>query len=36
MIVRRAVEAHGGRVQARRADPRGLAIELDLPAVTAS
>ncbi len=31
MIVRRAVEAHGGRVQARRNDPRGLAVVLDLP-----
>ena len=31
MIVRRAVEAHGGRVQARRADPRGLAVTFDLP-----
>ncbi len=32
MIVRRAVEAHGGSVQARRADPRGLAVTFDLPA----
>ena len=31
MIVRRAVEAHGGSVQARRADPRGLAVVFDLP-----
>ena len=31
MIVRRAVEAHGGRVLARRSDPRGLAVEFDLP-----
>jgi two-component system sensor histidine kinase CpxA len=31
MIVRRAVEAHGGSVQARRADPRGLAVTFDLP-----
>lgn len=32
MIVRRAVEVHGGRVQARRRDPRGLAVVLDLTA----
>lgn len=32
MIVRRAVEAHGGRVQARRLDPRGLAVSFDLSA----
>jgi len=31
MIVRRAVEAHGGSVQARRSDPRGLAVTFDLP-----
>ena len=31
MIVRRAVEAHGGRVQARRGEPRGLAVVFDLP-----
>jgi len=33
MIVRRAVEAHGGRVRARGAQPRGLEIALDLPRV---
>lgn len=32
MIVRRAVEAHGGRVEARRRQPRGLAVTFDLPA----
>ena len=31
MIVRRAVEAHDGSVQARRADPRGLEVIFDLP-----
>ena len=31
MIVRRAVEAHGGHVEARRSDPRGLAVTFDLP-----
>lgn len=31
MIVRRAVEAHGGGVRARRCDPRGLAVDFDLP-----
>jgi signal transduction histidine kinase len=31
MIVRRAVEAHGGKVQARSSDPRGLAVTFDLP-----
>lgn len=30
MIVRRAVEAHGGGVEARRRDPRGLAVSFDL------
>lgn len=33
MIVRRAVEAHGGKVQARRSDPRGLVVAFDLPAL---
>lgn len=33
MIVRRAVEAHGGKVQARRSDPRGLVVAFDLPTV---
>ena len=32
MIVRRAVEAHGGKVLARRSGPQGLAVEFDLPA----
>lgn len=32
MIVRRAVEAHGGSIAARHGDGRGLAIEFDLPA----
>ena len=32
MIVRRAVEAHGGRVTARQAEDGGLEIEFDLPA----
>ena len=36
MIVRRAVEAHGGSVQARRSDPRGLVVAFDLPAAPAS
>ena len=31
MIVRRAVEAHGGRVLARQAEPHGLAVVFDLP-----
>lgn len=31
MIVRRAVEAHGGAVSARRCDPRGLEVAFDLP-----
>jgi two-component system OmpR family sensor kinase len=31
MIVRRAVEAHGGSVQARRAEPCGLVVTFDLP-----
>jgi len=31
MIVRRAVEAHGGSVQADRSDPRGLVVTFDLP-----
>jgi signal transduction histidine kinase len=31
MIVRRVVEAHGGKVHARRGEPRGLAVVLDLP-----
>jgi len=31
MIVRRAVEAHAGNVQAYRSDPRGLAVAFDLP-----
>ena len=31
MIVRRAVEAHGGSVLARRVEPHGLAVEFDLP-----
>jgi len=31
MIVRRAVEAHGGQVTARQADGSGLEIEFDLP-----
>jgi len=31
MIVRRAVEAQGGSVRARLADPRGLAVTFDLP-----
>lgn len=30
MIVRRAVEAHGGRVRARRLEPRGLAVSFDV------
>ncbi len=33
MIVRRAVEAHGGTVAAHAATPQGLAIRFDLPAV---
>ena len=33
MIVRRAVEAHGGRVEARSADPSGLVVAFDLPIV---
>lgn len=32
MIVRRAVEAHGGSVQARCASPHGLIVAFDLPA----
>jgi signal transduction histidine kinase len=32
MVVRRAVEAHGGSVRALAVAPSGLAIELDLPA----
>jgi len=32
MIVRRAVEAHGGEVRAELAEPRGLAVRFDLPA----
>lgn len=31
MIVRRAVEAHGGKVQARLREPRGLGVIFDLP-----
>jgi signal transduction histidine kinase len=31
-IVRQIVERHGGAVRARAASPRGLAIEIDLPA----
>lgn len=31
MIVRRAVEAHGGTVSARNASPRGLEVRFDLP-----
>jgi len=31
MIVRRAVEAHGGNVEARRSDGRGLVVAFDLP-----
>ncbi len=31
MIVRRAVEAHGGSVLARRVEPRGLVVAFDLP-----
>ena len=31
MIVRRAVQAHGGSVLARRAEPQGLAVVFDLP-----
>ena len=31
MIVRRAVEAHGGSVLARRSEPQGLAVVFDLP-----
>ena len=31
MIVRRAVEAHGGSVEARRSDPQGLVVAFDLP-----
>jgi signal transduction histidine kinase len=31
MIVRRAVEAHGGSVLARHAEPHGLAVVFDLP-----
>ena len=33
MIVRRAVEAHGGSVLARRSEPHGLAVAFDLPMV---
>ena len=33
MIVRRAVEAHGGCVQARRSDAQGLVVAFDLPTV---
>jgi len=35
MIVRRAVEAHGGEVRAESATEGGLAVVFDLPAVTA-
>lgn len=34
MIVRRAVEAHGGEVRASHAAPGGLAVSFDLPAAT--
>ncbi len=33
MIVRRAVEAHGGSVRARLGEPQGLAVTFDLPLV---
>lgn len=36
MIVRRAVEAHGGGIKARRRDPRGLEFVFDLPAAASS
>ncbi|MEM7051025.1 MAG: ATP-binding protein [Acidobacteriota bacterium] len=36
MIVRRAVEAHGGRVRAEESAAGGLAISFDLPAPTAA
>lgn len=36
MIVRRAVEAHGGEIEARKAEGGGLEIEFDLPASSSS
>ena len=35
MIVRRAVEAHGGSVLALRGEPRGLVVTFDLPVPSA-
>ena len=34
-IVREIVERHGGAVRARAGTPRGLTIEIDLPAIPA-